>query len=132
MQRPMMRGTVLVVDDDAEIVDLLREVLEINDYRVETAIGAVTPSIAHVLRPDVILLDIHMPGLDGIEVSRRLRADPVTSAIPVIALSAAHNLPARAAEMGADDYLAKPFELAELLRHVDRWASAQPAVRLAM
>lgn len=118
----MDRGTVLVVDDDPMIVDLLREILEVNEYRVEVTVGAATPGIAHDLRPDVILLDLQMPDMDGAEVSRLLHADPVTAGIPVIALSAAHNLHARAAEMVVDDYLAKPFEMGELLMQVDKWA----------
>ncbi len=117
------RGSILVVDDDPDIVDLLREVLEINDYRVETAVGAGALSLARDARPDLILLDLHMPGMDGVEVSRRLRADPATSSISIIALSAAHDLRERAAEMAADDYLDKPFELSKLLACVDRWAS---------
>ncbi len=71
-----------------------------------------------------------MPGMDGVEVSRLLRADPLTAAIPVIALSAAHNLQAHAAEMAANDYLAKPFDLSELLTKVAAWAGRpkQPEV----
>ncbi len=121
-QTHMNRGTVLVVDDDPLIVELLWDMLECDEYRVETVMGAATPGVARDLRPDVILLDIHMPGMDGTEVCRLLRADPLTAAIPVIALSAAHNLHAHAAEMTADDYLPKPFELAELLAKVAAWA----------
>jgi DNA-binding response OmpR family regulator len=118
----MNRGTVLVVDDDPLIVELLWDMLECDEYRVETVMGAATPGVARDLRPDVILLDIHMPGMDGTEVCRLLRADPLTAAIPVIALSAAHNLHAHAADMDADDYLSKPFELSELLAKVAAWA----------
>ncbi len=118
----MNRGTVLVVDDDPLIVELLRDILECNEYRVETVMGAATPGVARHLRPDVILLDIHMPGMDGVEVCRLLHADPLTAAIPVIALSAAHNLHAHAAAMAANDYLPKPFDLSELLTKVATWA----------
>lgn len=127
-----LAGTVLVVDDDPCIVDLLREVLEINDYRVEATVGAAAPDLARDLHPDLILLDIQMPGLDGPAVSRLLRADPATRDIPVIALSAAHDLHARATEMVADACLAKPFEIVELLAHVDRWAAKRPDERAAV
>jgi len=118
----MNRGTVLVVDDDPLIVDLLRDILEGDEYQVEAVMGAATPGVARDLRPDVILLDLHMPGMDGVEVCRLLRADPLTAAIPVIALSAAHNLHAHAAAMAANDYLVKPFDLSELLTKVAAWA----------
>ena len=111
-----------MVDDDPLIVELLRDILECDEYRVEVVMGAATPNVARGLQPDVILLDIHMPGMDGIEVCRLLRADPLTAAIPVIALSAAHNLHAHAATMAANDYLTKPFDLSELLAKVAAWA----------
>lgn len=111
-----------MVDDDPLIVELLRDILECDEYRVEAVMGAATPGVARGLRPDVILLDIHMPGMDGIEVCRLLRADPLTAAIPVVALSAAHNLHAHAAAMAANDYLSKPFDLSELLTKVAAWA----------
>ncbi|MCA1598483.1 MAG: response regulator, partial [Chloroflexi bacterium] len=63
----MNRGTVLVVDDDPLIVDLLRDILEGDEYQVEAVMGAATPGVARDLRPDVILLDLHMPGMDGVE-----------------------------------------------------------------
>jgi len=118
----MNKGTVLVVDDDPLIVELLRDMLECDEYRVEAVIGAATPDVARDLRPDVILLDIYMPDMDGVEVCRLLRADPLTAAIPVIALSATHNLHMHAAKMAADDYLTKPFDLSELLAKVAVWA----------
>ena len=112
----------MVVDDDPLIVELLRDILECDEYRVEAVMGAATTGVACGLQPDVILLDIHMPGMDGMEVCRLLRADPLTAAIPVIALSATHNLHMHAAAMTADDYLSKPFDLSELLTKVATWA----------
>ena len=63
-----------------------------------------------------------MPGMGGVEVRRRLHTEPRTARIPVIALSAGRNLRAHAAEIGADDYLAKPFDLDELLLRIEKWA----------
>ena len=80
------------------------------------------PKLACEAQPAVVLLDINMPVMDEVEVRRHLHADPATAHIPVIALSAATNLRARAAEMEANDYLAKPFDLAELLLRIEKWA----------
>jgi CheY-like chemotaxis protein len=72
-------------------------------------------------RPDLILLDIMMPGMDGVEVSRRLRADPVTAGIPIVVMSAQHRLRATAAQMPIDDRLPKPFALDLLFSTIERW-----------
>jgi len=76
----------------------------------------------------VILLDIAMPELDGVQVCDLLRADPDTASIPVIAFSAQINLHIHAAAMRADAYLSKPFELSTLLETVERWASRRSDV----
>ena len=77
-------GTVLVVDDDASIVHFLEMALEDAGYTVLAAVGGEALRVAHDRHPDVILLDLMMPGMDGIEVSHRLRADPATADIPLI------------------------------------------------
>ncbi|MCA1597666.1 MAG: response regulator [Chloroflexi bacterium] len=118
----MTKGTVLVVDDDPDIVDLLTDVLELDGYRVQAALGSLIQPLARVLQPDVILLDIMMPGKDGVTVAQQLRADPRTATIPVIAVSASVHLYVRAAEMGADACLSKPFDLDDVLQYVARWA----------
>ncbi len=79
---------VLVVDDDAAIVELLEMALEDEGYHVHATCGAAALQLAHDLQPAVILLDVSMPGMDGIEVSQRLRADPATAHIPIIVMSA--------------------------------------------
>ncbi len=120
-ERLVARGTVLVVDDETFIVDILTEALESAGYQVYTAAGDATLRTAREVRPDLILLDILMPAMDGGDVSRRLRADPRTAGIPIIALTALLDIHTRMAEMPVDDYLVKPFDLAELLDHVRRW-----------
>jgi sigma-B regulation protein RsbU (phosphoserine phosphatase) len=110
--RTRQEGCILIVDDMEENRDLLSRRLSPLGYSVRMA-----DSGQHALEsvsanpPDVILLDILMPGLDGFEVLRRLKADPATQHIPVIMLSALDGEQgiARCIEMGAEDYLAKPF-----------------------
>jgi CheY-like chemotaxis protein len=83
-----MKGLVLVVDDDAMIVELLETALEDEGYHVFATVSAAALQLAHDLQPAVILLDINMPGMDGIEISQRLRDDPATERIPIIRLVA--------------------------------------------
>jgi CheY-like chemotaxis protein len=117
----MGKGSVLVVDDDSSIIDLIQVALEDEGYQVYSAVNGGALQIAHDVQPDVILLDIMMPGMDGIEVSRRLRADPTTAYIPIVVMSAHSRLQATAGVMSADDRLSKPFNLDDLYATVDRW-----------
>jgi len=115
-------GRVLVVDDNQEIVALLSDLLAMEGYHVHAAVGDFVLPLARAVRPDLILLDAHMPGQDGAAISRRLRADPATAAIPRVVVTADPDLRARAAEMDAVAAVGKPFELPALLRCVARWA----------
>ena len=106
---------VLVVDDEASIRDSLERALRLEGFEVETADGG-EAALAAVSRrpPAVVVLDVTMPGLDGVRVLRRLRADGVD--VPVCILSARDDVEDRVAglQAGADDYLVKPFALEEL------------------
>jgi two-component system, OmpR family, response regulator len=109
---------VLVVDDDAEIRDLLREYLEKNGYRVTTvADGKSMWAALEPGRPDIVVLDLMLPGDDGLTLCRKLRA---RSEMPVIMLTARGEETDRIVglEVGADDYLAKPFNPRELLARI--------------
>ena len=116
----MPSGTVLVVDDDPVIVNLLQVNFEIEGYDVLAATGGEAGlSQARLGHPDVIVLDVMMPGIDGLEVARRLREDQDTAAIPIILLSAkAQNSDIQAGLAVADEYITKPFEPLELLERV--------------
>ena len=109
---------ILVVDDDAEIRNLLREYLQKNGYRVSVAgDGRSMWAALEQAEPDIIVLDLMLPGEDGLTLCRNLRA---RSAMPVIMLTARGEETDRIVglEMGADDYLAKPFNPRELLARV--------------
>jgi DNA-binding response OmpR family regulator len=116
----MSGGTVLVVDDDPVIVNLLQVNFEIEGYDVLTATGGEAGlAQAHAGHPDVIVLDVMMPGIDGLEVARRLRAEADTRAVPIILLSAkAQASDIQAGLAVADEYVTKPFEPLELLERV--------------
>jgi DNA-binding response OmpR family regulator len=116
----MPSGTVLVVDDDPVIVNLLQVNFEIEGYDVLAATGGEAGlAQARLGRPDVIVLDVMMPGMDGLEVARRLREDDETRAIPIILLSAkAQTSDIQGGLAVADDYVTKPFEPLELLERV--------------
>ena len=126
----MSDSTVLVIDDDPAIVCFLREALEDEGYEVVTAVDGAALPLAHDLHPSVILLDVMMPCMDGLEVSLRLRADPVTALIPIIAMSAQHNLEPAVARMPVNDRLPKPFDLHQLYDMVARWAHASVGGRI--
>jgi len=109
---------ILVVDDDPEIVSLLRRGLIYEGYSVDTA-GDGTEALAKARdrEPDLVILDVMMPGMDGIEVSKRLRQ---ASDVPILMLTAKGTVADKVAglDSGADDYLVKPFTFDELLARV--------------
>lgn len=109
---------ILVVDDDPQILSVLKRGLAFEGYGVDTAEnGEKALAIARQTPPDLVILDIMMPGLDGIEVTKRLRQ---ASDVPVLLLTAKGTTPDKVAglDAGADDYLVKPFSLDELLARV--------------
>ena len=118
-----VRQSVLVVDDSNLLRGILREELEAEGFDVHLAEdGPQALEMAQVVRPDVILLDIGLPGMDGYEVCRRVKADTATSEIPILMITALNELKDKLAgfDAGADDYLTKPFFTKELLARVRR------------
>jgi len=115
------RGTILVVDDTPEALRVLAGILQPEGYSVRPAnSGELALASIAAQHPDLVLLDIRMPGMDGFEVCRRLKADEATSHIPVIFQSAATELAERleGLRLGAVDYISKPFQREELLARV--------------
>jgi len=114
-----MNEHVLVVDDDPEIRDSLRRGLSVEGYAVTLAADGVQAlEAARDRAPDLVVLDVMLPELDGLEVCRRLRM--AEGSLPIVLLTARDAVPDRVAglEMGADDYLVKPFAFEELLARV--------------
>ena len=113
--------TILVVDDEADILELVAFNLERQQFKVLTADnGIAAVQVAKEKTPDLIVLDLMLPGMDGFSVYRELRADPRTSGIPVLMLTAKGEVNDRIAglELGADDYVTKPFSPRELLLRI--------------
>jgi two-component system alkaline phosphatase synthesis response regulator PhoP len=117
---------ILVVDDEVYILHILDFSLGAEGYEVLTAAdGDEAIRMARTEKPDLIVLDIMMPKVDGFEACRRLKADPETSAIPVILLTAKGREVDRqmGMEVGADDYIVKPFSPTRLIEKIGSYLS---------
>ncbi len=116
-----MTRTILVVDDEPGIVQIARDYLDRAGFRVITAgDGTTAVRIARSERPHLLVLDLMLPGMDGLDVTRTLRQDPATRKLPIIMLTARVEEADRLVglELGADDYITKPFSPRELVARV--------------
>jgi len=116
------RYTLLLVDDDPDILGLLKSQFRDEPFEVLTAAeGESALHIVRTQRPDLVVLDINMPGLSGLEICRSLKADKNTQDIPIIMLSARNEDIDRVLglEFGADDYVTKPFNTQELILRIN-------------
>lgn len=119
-----MAKKILVIDDEPELVKAVEIRLKTSGYEVEIAYdGPVGIDKAKEAKPDLILLDILMPKMDGYGVSKKLRLDPDTKDIPIIIFSAAQHrdMEERCREVGVVDFIVKPFETQELLAIVNKF-----------
>lgn len=128
--KPLLK--VLVIDDAENIIEFIRLGLRYEGFQVESAPdGEQGVVAAQRINPDVIILDVMMPGIDGLEVCRRLRSNPTTSDIPILMLTAKDEVSDRilGLQTGADDYLTKPFDFYELLERIRAILRRQNRVR---
>jgi two-component system alkaline phosphatase synthesis response regulator PhoP len=117
----MATRTILVVDDEPGIVTIARDYLDRAGFRVITAgDGNDALRLARTERPSLLVLDLMLPGMDGLDVTRALRGDPATRTLPIIMLTARVDEADRliGLELGADDYISKPFSPRELVARV--------------
>src|SRR5258706_7603868 len=122
--------TILIADDEAPIVELVRFTLEDDDVQILGAYDGITAlELARATQPELALLDVHMPRLDGLEVCRRLRRSPECARMRIVILSAAAQVEDRARGLaaGADEYLTKPFSPLALLTLVRSLVPEAPA-----
>jgi CheY-like chemotaxis protein len=125
-----MMARVLIVDDNAVNLKLVAYLVKAQGYEVDTAIDADSALTAlHARKPDVVLMDLQLPGVDGIELTRRIKADPATHDVAIIAVTAYAMTGdrERAIEAGCDDYVTKPIDTRALpgviARHVVKGGS---------
>jgi DNA-binding response OmpR family regulator len=126
---PASKRTIMVVDDNPDIVTHVKILLEIEGYRVQSAYrGKEVFNLLEEQKPDLILLDVMMPKMGGMEVLRRLKGAPETSSIPVIMLTVldGHEDIVRASNMGAEYYITKPFTKEQLLDGINQFLSTHP------
>jgi CheY-like chemotaxis protein len=113
---------ILVVDDDSAIRNVIADILELSDFRVKTAShGSEALASMRAERPAAVLLDLMMPIMDGRELLFRLRREPSLASVPVVIMSAARDAALIADEIGAEAFLAKPFELDAVLAIVGQF-----------
>lgn len=120
-------ATILVAEDHLDSRDALRALLEAFGYEVVCAVNgreAVELALAH--RPDLILMDIMMPELDGFEATRTLRRNVQFDGTPIIAVTAMEGAHQLAMQAGANDYLRKPIDIRRLIAKVNDWLEPRP------
>lgn len=119
--KPKPRLTILVADDDPAIVESVTFILEEFGYQVESTVNGATIYKMEKVYPDLLLLDIWMSGQDGREICKYLKKKELTKNIPVIMISASRDIEQSAKESGADDFIAKPFEMEALVAKVEKY-----------
>ena len=124
-----MSAQILIVEDNEKNMKLVRDVLQAKGYAtIEAVTGEDGVRLAKERRPALVLMDIQLPGINGIEALRQLRADPATASIPVIAVTASVMASDRRniTDAGFDDYVSKPLNLKEFLDAVRKSLAGGP------
>jgi DNA-binding response OmpR family regulator len=109
---------IMIADDDPGIVNAIEMLLEFEGYQVTSTVDGATVLDMKEELPDLLLLDIWMSGEDGRDICKKLKQVDITKDIPVIMISASRDIKQSALEAGADDFLAKPFEMNDLLTKI--------------
>jgi len=123
---------ILVIEDDPSVLRFLEHTLQREGYQVLTATNGLSGiRMARSEMPDLLVLDIMLPGIDGFEVCHRLRAEPATAKLPILILSAKAQEADKvtALQVGADDYLTKPVNLSDITSRVDILLAKKTAAR---
>jgi len=124
----MAAERILVVEDNEKNMKLFRDVLQAKGYdSVEATTGEEAVELAGEHTPDLILMDVQLPGIDGIEALARIRSNPTTAPIPVVALTAQamQGDRERFLEAGFDGYISKPVDVLEFVKTVEQYCQAQ-------
>jgi CheY-like chemotaxis protein len=117
---------ILVVEDDPQVARLIALVLQRHGWKSETVADGQTALVrAKELKPEMIFADLTIKGMNGDALCSTLKSDPSTRSIPYIVLSGDRDIAQKARDCGADDYMGKPFEFADLIRLVDKYARAE-------
>ena len=123
-------NTILIVEDNEKNMKLARDVLQARGYRtLEAVTGEEGVRMAQASKPDLVLMDIQLPGISGIDALKQLRSDAATAKIPIVAFTASVTPTDRTqiSEAGFDGFLSKPINLKEFLETVRRVLEARPA-----
>jgi DNA-binding response OmpR family regulator len=116
---------IMIADDDPGIVDAVEMLLEFEGYEVTSTVDGTTVLEMKKNLPDLLLLDIWMSGEDGRDICKKFKESELTKDIPVIMISASRDVRESAIAAGANDFLAKPFEMNELLKKVEQFTQKQ-------
>jgi CheY-like chemotaxis protein len=114
------KSKIFIADDDQGILDSTRLILEYEGYQVVTSTNGETISQIKLQRPDLILLDIWLSGVNGGDIAKELKSDTLTKTIPLIMFSANRDIQKIAENVNAEGYLVKPFDLPELLDTIQK------------
>jgi two-component system, cell cycle response regulator DivK len=120
---------ILIVEDDNLSLKLINDIIEIQGYiAITTSSGNAVIELARQLHPDLILLDIRLPDVDGTEVARRLKVDMATCCIPIIAVTACamKGDKAKILKSGCDDYVSKPIDVRSFISMLERYTKDTP------
>ena len=118
-------GKIMIADDDPAIVDALQILLEDEGYDVSATVnGEKVMKINNGSRPDLLLLDIWMSGVNGGDICKQLKCQDTTKEIPVIMISANRDTETIAKQSGADDFLLKPFDIDDLLQKIEKFMNS--------